>query len=216
MSITDKTLYELLPAIYRIRDYEQGEPLKGLFEVIAREAGIVEDDIAGLYENWFIETCDEWVVPYIGDLLGVRGMHTIESIPDFSMRAYVANTLRYRRRKGTAPVLEQLAIDTTGWKARVVEFFKLLGTTQNVNHIRLHNTVTPDMRCINKLELLNTAFDTISHTIDVSGCSCGEYKVTGSTILQHGKLIPAQWSASLSVHWAMMPNYLTGHNQKMK
>ena len=167
MSLTEKKIYELLPAIYRIRDIEQGEPLKALFGVIAREAGVVENDIDQLYENWFIETCDEWMIPYIGDLLGVRGLHSIDSVPDFSMRAYVANTLRYRRRKGTASVLEQLALDTTGWRARVVEFFDLLGTTQNINHIRLHNIVTPDLRCMNKLELLNTAFDTIPHTVDV-------------------------------------------------
>lgn len=167
MSLTDKILYDLLPAIYRIRDSEQGDSLKTLFEVIAREAGVVENDIDQLYENWFIETCDEWVVPYIGDLLGVRGLHSINSVPDFSLRAYVANTLRYRRRKGTAPVLEQLALDTTGWRARMVEFFDLLDTTQNVNHIRPHNIVTPDLRCMNKLELLDTAFDTIPHTVDV-------------------------------------------------
>jgi hypothetical protein len=167
MSLTDKNIYELIPAIYRIRDHEQGGPLKALIEVIAREAGIVEDNISRLYENWFIETSDEWVIPYIGDLLGVRGLHDIETVPDFSLRAYVANTLRYRRRKGTAPILEQLALDTTGWRARVVEFFQLLGTTQNLNHLRLQNVVPSDLRQVNKLELLNTAFDSISHTVDV-------------------------------------------------
>jgi len=167
MSLTEKNIYELIPAIYRIRDNEQGEPLKALIEIIAREAGIVEDDIAQLYNNWFIETSAEWVIPYIGDLLRVRGLHEIETVPDFSLRAYVANTLRYRRRKGTAPVLEQLALDTTGWRARVVEFFHLLGTTQNLNHLRLQNIVPPDLRDMDRLELLNTAFDTNSHTVDV-------------------------------------------------
>lgn len=167
MSITDKSLYELLPAIYRIRDVEKGEPLKALFEVISREAAIVENDIEKLYENWFIETCDEWVVPYIGDLLGVRGLHAINSVPDFSLRGYVANTLRYRRRKGTAPILEQLAQDTTGWRARVVEFFELLGTTQHMNHIRLHNQVSADLRAMNKLELIDSAFDSMAHTADI-------------------------------------------------
>src|SRR5690554_454884 len=167
MRLTEKKIYELIPAIYRIRDHEQGEPLKALIEIIAREAGIVEEDISRLYNNWFIETSDEWVIPYIGDLLRVRGLHEIETVPDFSLRAYVANTLRYRRRKGTAPVLEQLALDTTGWRARVVEFFHLLGTTQNLNHLRLQNNVPPDLRDIDKLELLNSAFDSISHTVDV-------------------------------------------------
>lgn len=167
MRLTGEEIYELIPSIYRIRDHEQGEPLKALIEIIAREAGIVEEDISRLYNNWFIETSDEWVIPYIGDLLRVRGLHEIETVPDFSMRAYVANTLRYRRRKGTASVLEQLALDTTGWRARVVEFFHLLGTTQNLNHLRMQNIVPPSLREMNQLELLNKAFDSISHTIDV-------------------------------------------------
>ena len=167
MSLTTEKLYQLLPAIYRIRDVEQGEPLKALIAVIAEQAGVVEADITRLYENWFIETCDEWVVPYIGDLLGVRGLHSVSNSAAFSQRARVANTLSYRRRKGTATVLEQLAVDTTGWRARAVEYFELLGTTQNYNHIRLHNLRTPDLRHTNELELLDTAFDKIAHTADV-------------------------------------------------
>ncbi|MCX6048066.1 MAG: phage tail protein [Chloroflexi bacterium] len=163
---TAQHLYELLPAIYRLRDAEQGGALKQLVSVLAREIGLVEDDIAQLYTNWFIETCDEWVVPYIGDLLGVRGLHPI-STTEFTQRAFVANTLSYRRRKGTATVLEQLARDTTLWDARAVEFFDLLSTTQYINHLRPQNVRTPDLRQMNQLELLNTPFDTIAHTAEV-------------------------------------------------
>ena len=158
--------YELLPAIFRIRDAEQGEPLKQVVRVLAREIGLVEDDIAQLYANWFIETCEEWIVPYIGDLLGVRGLHPI-STTEFTQRAFVANTLGYRRRKGTATVLEQLARDTTLWAARAVEFFELLSTTQYINHLRPQNVRTPDLRQTKALELLNTPFDTIAHTAEV-------------------------------------------------
>ena len=79
MSMNTETLYRLLPAIYRIRDAGQGEPLKALIAVIAGQAEILEKDICRLYENWFIETCDEWAVSYIGDLLGVRGLHPIST-----------------------------------------------------------------------------------------------------------------------------------------
>ncbi len=167
MKIDTKYLYELLPAYYRLIDDERGKPLEAFIELLAREGGIVEENITQLYENWFIETCDEWVVPYIGDLLGVKGVHEIEDATVYSRRAYIANTLAYRRRKGTAPVIEQLALDITGWRSKVVEFFQLLSTVQNLNHIRLHNTVTPDMRQMNNLDLINTAFDKQSHTIDV-------------------------------------------------
>lgn len=175
MSFTAEQLYRLLPALYRIRDAEQGEPLKALIKVIADQAGVLDEDISRLYRNWFIETCDEWVVPYIGDLLGIKNVHPV-SKSTHSLRAFVANTLRYRRRKGTATVLEQLARDITGWNARAVEFFQLLGTTQYINHIRLDNHRTPDLRRGNALELLDTPFDTIAHTADVRHIKSGRGK----------------------------------------
>ncbi|HYP26686.1 MAG TPA: hypothetical protein VE262_08215 [Blastocatellia bacterium] len=159
-------LYNLLPSIYRLRDAEQGEPLRALLSVIERELRRIETDIGGLYENMFVETCDEWVVPYIGDLLGVRGLHSISGI-GFSQRAYVANTLSYRRSKGTAAVLERLARDVTGWPAHAVEFFQTLATTQYSNHIRPGNHRTPDLRDANSLNLLDGPFDRIAHTADV-------------------------------------------------
>jgi len=159
-------LYNLLPTIYRLRDANQGEALRALLAVIGNEFQALEADIDGLYDDWFIETSTEWVVPYIGDLLGVRGLHPASS-SEFSLRAYVANTLAYRRRKGTATMLEQLAHDITGWNARVVEFFELLGTTQYLNHLRPFNLRTPDLRDANALELLDTPFDTAAHTADV-------------------------------------------------
>ncbi len=163
---TSERLYNLLPSVYRVRDASQGEVLRALLGVIENELQALETDIDDLYADWFIETCAEWVVPYIGDLLGVRGLHA-GSADTFSLRAYVANTLAYRRRKGTATMLEQLARDVTGWDARVVEFFELLGTTQHLNHLRSQNLRTPDLRDAAALELVDTAFDTAAHTADV-------------------------------------------------
>lgn len=175
MTYDTEKVYQLLPAIYRIRDAEQGEPLKALVSLLASQARVVQDDISRLYENWFIETCEPWVVPYIGDLLGVRGLNSVGQAT-FSLRARVANTLSYRRRKGTAAMLEQLARDTTGWPAHAVEFFELLGTTQNYNHLRLFNLITPDLRRTDLLELLNTPFDQIAHTVDVRHIASGRGK----------------------------------------
>src|SRR6266508_116581 len=64
----------LPPAIHRIRDVEHGEPLRALLQVLERELSTLRGDIDALYDDWFIETCAEWVVPYIGDLVGVRGL----------------------------------------------------------------------------------------------------------------------------------------------
>ncbi len=164
---TRERLYELLPAIYRVRDAENGEALHALLTIMGDELARIEDDIAGLYDDWFIETCAEWVVPYIGDLLGVRGLHQLAEVDGFSQRAFVANTLRYRRRKGTAPVLEQLARDVTGWPARAVEFFERLATTQHLNHVRMHSPATASLRQAATLELTGGALETVNHTAEV-------------------------------------------------
>jgi hypothetical protein len=174
-SVPTDRLYNLLPAVYRLRDSAQGEPLRALLALIQQEHEAVELDIANLYENWFIETCSEWVVPYIGDLLDVRPLYAA-SPGTFSARAYVANTLDFRRRKGTATMLEQLAFDVTGWPARVVEFFKLLATTQYMNHIRLGNLATADLRNADALELLGGPFEQAAHTADVRHISDGRGK----------------------------------------
>lgn len=159
-------LYQLLPAIYRLRDAEQGEPLRALLAVIETELERIEEDTAQLYDNWFIETCDEWVVPYIGDLLGVQPIHPVPSA-GVSARAYVANTIAYRRRKGTAVVLEQLARDVTGWPARAVEFFQRLAMTQQMNHLRLAPTFTAGLRDAAVAELADGAFDSFAHSAEV-------------------------------------------------
>lgn len=163
---TDERLYQLLPAVYRQRDAAQREPLRALLAVIEGELRLVEGDIARLYENWFIETCDEWVVPYLGDLLNVRGLLPVEN-GALSQRALVANALGYRRRKGTAAMLEQLARDVTGWPAKAVEFFERLATTQHLNHLRPANLCTVDLHDMDGLELLDGPFERATHTAEV-------------------------------------------------
>jgi hypothetical protein len=168
---TGETLYNLLPAIYRIRDAQQGEALRALLWIIETQVMSIEKDIDRLYNNWFIETCDEWVVPYIGDLVGVKTLHPVFksalATASFSQRAYVGKTLYYRRRKGTRTALEQLAEDISGWPALAVEFFQLLGTTQNLNHQRPENVRTPNIRDASAMELINGPFDSAGHTIEV-------------------------------------------------
>lgn len=169
MSFDAQTIYELLPAVYRIRDAEEGEPLKALLRVIADQVAVIEEDLDQLYDDQFIETCADWVVPYIGDLIGVRGLHGVVS-QVASPKAEVANTIGFRRRKGTAAVLEELAHSVTGWPARVVEFFELLGWTQYMNHVRPGRGGTLSLRDHNACELVtyaSGAFDRSAHTVDV-------------------------------------------------
>jgi hypothetical protein len=159
-------LYALLPAVYRIRDEEQGKPLHALVSLIAQEFEALEENVEQLYDDQFIETCEDWVAPYIGDLIGYRPLHGVAPAVA-SPRAEVANTIRYRRRKGTAAMLEQLARDVTNWPARAVEFFEQLATTQYMNHVRLHAPATADLRSTSKMLQLGGAFNAVAHTAEM-------------------------------------------------
>lgn len=179
MSTNPDRLYELLPTIYRIRDAEQGEPLRALLQVISEQADIVEQDINQLYENWFIETCEDWVVPYLGDLIGYQPVAEAGSPSDSATaqgrlrnkvlisRREIANTLRYRRRKGSLALLECLANDVADWKARAVEFYPLLAWTQHLNHLRPNQGRTADLRNSRELQNLGGPFDQAAHSVDV-------------------------------------------------
>ena len=183
MSPSLDRLYKLLPAIHRLRDIEQGEPLRALLQVIAEQVNVVEADIAQHYENLFIETCEDWVVPYLADLIGYTGVRDAGEAGEITTlqgqqrnkilipRREVANSIRYRRRKGTLALLEQLAKDVTGWPVRAVEFYKLLGITQTMNHLRPAQGRTVDLRQGKALDYLDSSFDELAHTVDVRSIS---------------------------------------------
>ena len=178
MKFDAERLYSLLPAICRIRDAEQGLPLQALLGVIADQIGVLESDFDRLLDDQFVETCAPWVLAYIADLIGLRGVHGVGQV-HVNPRAEVANTIRYRRRKGTAAVLEQLARDVTGWPARAVEFFQLLATTQYMNHRRPANRSFVSVRDAYRLESLGGPFEhlagatDLTHTADVRRIASG-------------------------------------------
>lgn len=181
-------LYQLLPALYREQDEALGNPLRDLLRLVAEQADLVQTDIQQLWDDFFIETCQPWVIPYIGDLVSNRLLHDAQRQPGpdtarllfpdlvgrnlrseiaIRTRADVAKTIYYRRRKGTLPMLEELARDITGWAAHAVEFFELLNWTQNLNHIRYHSSDCPDLRSVEVVDRLNSAFDAFSHFVDL-------------------------------------------------
>ena len=173
----NERLYALLPAIHRLRDAERGYPLKALLQVIAEQVNIVEDDIAQLYENEFIETAEDWVVPYIGELVGHRPVADAGVPTDVDAcrsttrvlvpRREIANLIRTRRRKGTLALLEELAHDVAGWPARAVEFFKLLGWAQHIDHPHPKRHRLADLHDVDAIDRLGGPFESMSHSVDV-------------------------------------------------
>ncbi len=170
MSSNGQRLFDLLPALYRLKDAQLAPsgpgPLQSLLMLIEEQLAVVAEDLDQLYDNQFIETCAPWVIPYIGDLIGYQPVYGVAAAVA-SPRAEVAHTISFRRRKGTVLVLEQLARDVTGWGAHAVEFFQVLAATQYMNHIRPQNHYAPDLRRWQPRAYMNTGFDATAHTVDV-------------------------------------------------
>lgn len=179
MSDTTDHLYERLPAVYRERDAASGYALRGLLKAITEQEVLIREDIAQLYKNWFIETCQDWVVPYIGDLigyipnLGTGETNSITADRDevrrrlLAPRTEVAKTLHFRRRKGSFSLLGDLANSVAGLPGHAVEYNRLLGVTQNINSLRMERGKTIDVREDDALSKLNGPFDRSGHTIDL-------------------------------------------------
>src|SRR5437016_4210657 len=169
-------LYSRMPAHYRTYDVEQGLPLLALLRVIGEQVSNVRLDLDALWDNFFIETCDDWVVPYLGALLGTNLLaHPVGQ----SNRMDVRNTVHWRRSKGTPAMLRELAQAISLWPTDLAEFFQTLGWSQNLNHLRLDHPLTPDLRDPYRLSLLGHAADSFAHAADFKpGHSLDQARVT--------------------------------------
>jgi len=183
-------LYERLPEIYRIKDEEQTPPgqLKHYLALVEPIFDAIHDNIESLYNDLFIETCDDWVIPYIGDLLGTSHLNG----DPWTRRADVADTIALRRRKGTLASIERLTFNLTQWGIRAVELRENLVWTQPLNHQRPDRngnlpyasvtrftpirggTVT--LRDPAMLSLLNTPFDPFAHIADLKPPTWGRIR----------------------------------------
>ena len=181
--MTERTpLFERLPTIYRTRDADPSREgqFEAYVELMDEVLSAIDDHIEVLYNDHFIESCADWVVPYIGDLLGVT---PLKGDPK-TLRADTARTVALRRRCGTLGAMEQLAFNLTGWAAHVVEMRVRMLWNQHLNHQRpdrggvppqsltrhladpiRHGTVT--LRDPAVLNFLGGAFDNFARTADL-------------------------------------------------
>ncbi|BCZ84367.1 hypothetical protein PTKU64_80420 [Paraburkholderia terrae] len=170
--LVPEAIYGLLPVTVRTSDAAAGGALLDLIKVITTQAQYLDADLEQLYDDLFIQTCAPWAIPYIGELIGYRPLRPIPP-QDATARADVADTIGYRRRKGTVAVLDQLGFDVTGWPTVAVEFFQRLAVSQYVrNHVRIGNACvdTHGFQCAADFD---SAFDTMPRTADVRRIASG-------------------------------------------
>jgi hypothetical protein len=122
--VRGEDLFALLPAIYRLRDAERaGEPTRALIAVLATQRDALAKAVERQYDDWFIETCDDEIVPVIGALVGIAFERPRARGPAEAAwrRRQVASALRDRRRRGAFSLLADLAREVTGWPATALE-----------------------------------------------------------------------------------------------
>ena len=163
---TPQPIYSLLPAVYRSRDDLLGDPLAAFYLVLECQYAIVKDNLIQLYDDQFIETCAPWVIPYIGALIGYDPVYTV-ALAGTDSRAEVANTIGYRRRKGTLMAMEQVTHDVSGRSTTAVEEFRRLITTLSLRDVRKHHNATADLRRGRDWEDQWGPFTRLNRTVDV-------------------------------------------------
>jgi hypothetical protein len=157
-------LYARIPENYRVYDQEQGLPLQALVQVIAEQLANLRQNLDELWDDFFIETCQDWIVPYIGALIGTN---LLANPVARSNRLEVRDTVQWRRSKGTVAMLTALGSGTSGWSADTAEFLRSLGWSQNMNHLRMDRSLTADLRDTYRLSLLGRAADPFAHAADI-------------------------------------------------
>lgn len=175
--------WEMIPANYRHEDGLGDNPgvLRALVQVMAQQAARLRRSHDRLWEDQFIELCNDWAVPYIGDLVGTR---LVSALNTRSRRIDVAKTIYYRRRKGTPAVLEELISDITQWEGKLVEGFRRLARSRHsldpepsYYNGRFSNTPPgglADLRSVQAAEMSHSAFDEFHHTPDLRKPSGGD------------------------------------------
>lgn len=113
-------IWRLIPGFYRAED---DGSLRGIVEVLAEAAADQRRSVDRLWADASIVDCDDWVIPYIAEMLGTR---LISEQNTAGRRADVANTIKYRRIAGTVHLLVMLAEDIANWDAVASEAFKRL------------------------------------------------------------------------------------------
>ena len=115
-------IWALVPELYRHEDGLAEHPgqLRALVEILAGQAAVERRSIDRILADSRIDEADDWAVAYLGQLLGTRLLHPLNSA---GRRTDVGHTLAYRRRAGTPRLLETLAKEVADWDAVAQEAF---------------------------------------------------------------------------------------------
>jgi Phage tail protein (Tail_P2_I) len=178
-------LYQLLPGLYRGRDTD-GD-LQNFVALFGTQFARLRAGMDQLWQDFYIDSCQDWVIPYIADLLGTDILFNAGA----RNRADVKNTMKWRRQKGTLSGLEDVAFEIGGWGTLAIEALGRLIWSQNLNHIRSDNLQTVDLANGSLVARVPSAFDLAAHTLDLRPPANGIGLYQLSNVVMYEWPIPA-------------------------
>jgi len=129
-----KELFRLLPEEYRFRDRESGD-LEAYLGGFGHLFDLLANTLHQRHADAFAEPLDDhtasqdWILPYLADLVAAQ---LLSPFPD-GRRAEVANAIRWRQRKGTLSVVEELAEAVALNEAESHEGWQRVATTPRID-----------------------------------------------------------------------------------
>jgi hypothetical protein len=148
----------LPPALHEAPGLPDTGVLDALLDAVDEQRTLLARDIDQLLDDFFVESCSEWALPYIGRLLG---------LPADAERLEVAFAVALRRRKGTPAALEDFAEVVTGWTARAVEGWQVTAWAQRLAHPAPPRPAFVDLKVGTRFRL-GTTFERVRRTVSPS------------------------------------------------
>lgn len=163
-----KLLYDAIPALYKLEDERarfRNPPelaeLESFIKILAAPLAIARQSIEELYGDLFIDSAQDWVLPYLAQMVGTRLV-----FPDAdSNRRDIRATVRWRRRKGTPAMLEDLGNELTNQLVVTQEGWQRIQLAQDLNILRPERTI-PLIRSAAIAEQGQGPLDSLYHAVD--------------------------------------------------
>ena len=163
---TDR-LMALLPAHVRLLDANSGEPLRGLMRALAAGSVEIDAEIDALADDAFVETAGASGLAALARLIGAPLLASAPGDAVGANRAFIANTVRRRRAKGTARALEGAGGDVTGAGTAVVEYYQRLVRLAHLVDVRPERPGLAPLSDGDTRARIGTAFDRTPRLTDI-------------------------------------------------
>lgn len=160
-------LFSLLPAHVQVADATLGGPLFAMFRVLASGSVEIDTEIDRLSDGAFVETAGPAGLTALARLVGAPLLGPTPDDPAGANRAFIANTVRRRRAKGTARALEGVAGDVSGAGAAVVEYYQRLSRLAHLVDVRPERPALASLADGDTAAQVGTAFDHTARLTDI-------------------------------------------------